>query len=153
MSYQRRMEELTKPQSLELLGSVQVGRVAFVHHALPAIRPVNHLLDGDTIIIRATAGAAITELVGSHRRITVAYEADAMDIARQLGWSVIVVGDACVITDQHVAARYRARLEPWVAGSADEVISISTDMVHGYRLVPSDLFDESGTPVRLGRHP
>jgi hypothetical protein len=61
MSYRRRMEELTKPESLELMSSVQVGRLAFVHNALPAIRPVNHLVDNDAVIIRATLGAAITK--------------------------------------------------------------------------------------------
>lgn len=36
-------------------------------------------------------------------------------------------------------ARYRSRIEPWIAGPTEDVISISTDMVHGYRLVPGDL--------------
>ncbi len=139
MSYHRQMDELTKPQSLELLSSVQVGRLAFVHRSLPAIRPVNYLLDGHSIIVRATAGAAITEVVG-HRGMVVAFEADAIDATRQLGWSVIVVGTARLITDQAVAAGYRARLEPWVAGPAEDVISISADIVHGYRLVPTGVF-------------
>jgi hypothetical protein len=28
-------------------------------------------------------------------------------------------------------------LQPWIAGAADDVITISTDLVSGYRLVPS----------------
>jgi len=139
MSYERRMEELTKPQSMELLGSVPVGRIVFTHHALPAIRPVNHLVADDLIIVRATDGAAITGLA-EYRGMVVAYEADAFDPVRRLGWSVIVTGTARLITDPDVAARYRCRLDPWIAGPTDDVISISTDMVHGYRLVPGDLF-------------
>jgi nitroimidazol reductase NimA-like FMN-containing flavoprotein (pyridoxamine 5'-phosphate oxidase superfamily) len=149
MSYRRRMEELTKAQSLELLSMVQVGRLAFVHHSLPAIRPVNHLVDGEAVIVRATAGAAITQMLDGHLRV-VAYEADAIDTVRQLGWSVVVVGNAHVIRDRFLAAEYRSRIEPWVAGLADEVISIAADMVHGYRMVPGDLLDddsEAGSPA------
>jgi nitroimidazol reductase NimA-like FMN-containing flavoprotein (pyridoxamine 5'-phosphate oxidase superfamily) len=142
VSYHRRMEELTKAQSLELLKTVPLGRLAFVHHALPAIRPVNHVVDGDTIIVRATMGAAITEAAGL-RGIMVAYEADAIDTVRQLGWSVVVVGTARVISDKLAADRYRAQVEPWVAGPSDEVISISAEMVHGYRMVAGDLFSDA----------
>ena len=144
MSYQRRMEELTKPQCLELMNTVQIGRLVFVHHALPAIRPVNHLVDHETIVIRATVGAAITEEVTiGHKGLVVAYEADAIDTARQLGWSVIVVGTAKLVTDGLAAERYRSLIEPWVAGPADEVITISTEMVHGYRMVPGRLGDRT----------
>jgi Pyridoxamine 5'-phosphate oxidase len=142
MSYERRMEELTRSQSMELLGTVPVGRIVFTHHALPAVRPVNHLIDGELIIVRATTGAAITQ-AAEYRGMVVAYEADAIDPARRLGWSVIVVGTARLVTDPVVAARYRSKIEPWIAGPTDDVISISTDMVHGYRLVPGDLFTDS----------
>jgi len=49
VSYERRTGELTKPRSMELLGSVPVGRVVFTHHALPTVRPVNHLVADDLI--------------------------------------------------------------------------------------------------------
>jgi hypothetical protein len=143
MSYQRRMEELTQPEALQLLGTVPIGRVVFTYHALPAIRPVNHLVEADSIIIRATMGAAITSLVAGHRGMVVAYEADAIDPARQLGWSVVVVGTARLMTDEIAAARCRQLLEPWVAGGSDDVISISMDMVRGYRLVPAPMFADT----------
>ncbi|HUB42575.1 MAG TPA: pyridoxamine 5'-phosphate oxidase family protein [Streptosporangiaceae bacterium] len=139
MSYERRMEELTRPESMELLGAIPVGRIVFTHHALPAIRPVNHLVAGDHIIVRATDGAAITALA-EYRGMVVAYEADAFDPVRRLGWSVIVIGTARQVTDPVDAARYRSQLDPWIAGPTDDVISISTEIVHGYRLVPGDLF-------------
>ena len=58
MSYQRRMDELPEPRAWNLLRTVRFGRLFFVHNALPAVRPVNHLVDGDAIIIRATRAAA-----------------------------------------------------------------------------------------------
>ena len=69
----------------------------------------------------------------------VAYEADLLDPARQLGWSVIVTGTARVISDMDAAERYRAELDPWIGQTTNDVISISTDIVHGYRLEPAGL--------------
>ena len=56
----RRLEELTPHESMRLLGTVSLGRVAFTARALPAIRPVNHLIDGDDVIIRTDGTASIT---------------------------------------------------------------------------------------------
>jgi len=142
MSYQRRMDEITRAECLELLDTVPFGRLFFIHNSLPAVRPVNHLIDGGAVVIRATAGAAITQEVGYHGMV-VAYEADALDSARQLGWSVVVTGTARLITDREAAQRYRSMIEPWVAGPADEVIAISTEMIHGYPLVPGGLLAEA----------
>jgi hypothetical protein len=150
MSYERRMEELTRSQSIEVLGTVPVGRIVFTHHALPAVRPVNHLVADDLIIVRATGGAAITA-AAEYRGMVVAYEADAFDPARRLGWSVIVIGTARLITDPVVAARYRCQLDPWITGPTYDVIAISTDIVHGYRLVPGDLF--TGNEATMGQSP
>ena len=135
MDARRGLEQLTRTTSLALLGSVSIGRLVFTHHALPAIRPVNHLVEGESIIVRATAGAAITSAAGRDGAI-VAYEADSIDPETQLGWSVIVVGTARLLTDEQAAARYRARLRPWISGVVDDVITISADMITGYRMVP-----------------
>ena len=47
---------------MRLLGSVSLGRVVFTARALPAIRPVTHLVDGDHVIIRTDRDAAITSV-------------------------------------------------------------------------------------------
>ena len=136
MDEPRRLEQLSRSEALQLLGTVSLGRLVFTHQALPAIRPVNHVVEGESIIVRATAGAAITS-VASQSGIVVAYEADDIDSDTRLGWSVIVVGTARLMTDEHAAARYRARLRPWIAGSADDVITISAELITGYRLLPA----------------
>jgi pyridoxamine 5'-phosphate oxidase-like protein len=148
MDEQRALEQLTRTTSLQLLGSVSIGRLVFTHHALPAVRPVNHLVEGESIIVRATAGAAITSAAGRDGAI-VAYEADSIDAETQLGWSVIVVGTARLLTDEQAAARYRARLRPWISGVADDVITISADMITGYRMVPTGPA-EVGLPSTAG---
>jgi len=137
MSEHRLLERLTRTKALALLGSVPIGRLVFTHQALPAIRPVNHLLDGESIIVRLTAGAAMAS-AASDGGVVVAYEADAIDAVSQVGWSVIVVGTARLLSDELAAERYRARLRPWVSGSLDDVITITTDVVTGYRMVAGD---------------
>ena len=130
----RFLQRLSRTRSLDLLSSVRIGRLVFTSRSVPVIRPVNHLVEGDTLVVRATAGAAITAAVG-RAGAAVAYEADAIDEATQLGWSVIVAGTARLLTDDLAAARYRLRLRPWVSGAADDVITITMDAVTGYAMV------------------
>src|SRR5690242_6581982 len=133
----RELAELPKDESLRLLASVPFGRVVFTAQALPAVRPVNHMVDGSRIIIRTSLGSALSTDVDGTGTV-VAYEADEIDPATRQGWSVVVVGRAVPVTDGLLSARYRQELQPWVAGHRDEVIAISTDMVTGYRLAPPD---------------
>ncbi len=120
---------------MRLLGSVALGRVVFTARALPAIRPVCHLVDGNYIIIRTASGAAITSELRAEAGTIVAYEADAIDPGEHLGWSVIVVGVARRLIDPEEAAVYRRALRPWVSGAKDQVIAIHADMVTGFRLI------------------
>lgn len=136
MTERRRLEELSPRESMRLLGTVSLGRVAFTARALPAIRPVNHLIDGDHIIIRTDGAASITSALQAGTGSVVAYQADMIDYAQHLGWSVTVVGVAHPVTDPDQAAAWRQALRPWVTGTKDQVIAIHTDLITGFRLVP-----------------
>lgn len=120
---------------MRLLGSVSLGRIVFTARALPAIRPVTHLVDGDHVIIRTDRDAAITSELRARTGTVVAYEADAIDTTEHLGWSVVVVGVAHRVIDPDDAAAYRQALRPWVSGAKDQVIAIHADVVTGFRLV------------------
>jgi Pyridoxamine 5'-phosphate oxidase len=135
MTAQRRLEALPRAESLRLLSTVSLGRLVFTHLALPAIRPVNHAVEGEQVVIRAYLGTAISAAVGQRSGTVVAYEADLIDPDTHLGWSVIIVGRASRLTDQDEAARYRGLLRPWVVDGADDLIVIQADMVDGFRLV------------------
>jgi hypothetical protein len=124
---------------MSLLGSVSLGRIVFTARALPAIRPVCHLVDGDCVIIRTDRNAAITSELRAEAGTVVAYEADAIDMTEHLGWSVIVVGVAHRVIDPDEAAIYRRALRPWVSGAKDQVIAIHADMITGFRLVAAGL--------------
>ena len=133
----RLLTELTRGQSLRLLASVRLGRIVFTHRALPAIRPVNHVLDGQEHRHPQSSGAAIVAYTGPASGVVVAYEADAIDSGAGLSWSVIVTGTARQVTGHDDVARYRQLLQPWVAGDMDEVVRIRPEIVTGYRLGPA----------------
>lgn len=129
----RELQELSREESMRLLGGVSLGRVVFTDRALPAVRPVNHIVDGEHVIIRSHGGAAV--LAAAERGVVVAYEADAIDPEQRLGWSVVVTGVARPVDDPAAAAAYRQRLRPWIDRPMDQVIAISADIVTGFVLV------------------
>ncbi|MFF9060493.1 pyridoxamine 5'-phosphate oxidase family protein [Streptomyces sp. NPDC014882] len=128
--------ELDAAEALRLLGGVSLGRIVFTRHALPTVRPVNHVLvDGD-IVIRTHGDAALiryTRQTGAERAV-VAYEADDIDPATHLGWSVVVTGYARLVTDPDELARYQALLRPWATQRMDHAVRIGPDLVTGVRL-------------------
>ncbi|MFE7607030.1 pyridoxamine 5'-phosphate oxidase family protein [Streptomyces celluloflavus] len=120
---------------MELLSGVTVGRVVISRHTLPAIRPVNHLIDEGWVVIRTRQDVS---LVGSASVSgVVAYEADVLDPATWTGWSVTITGTASVVRATAELACYRGLLTRWVdgGGGADQVALISPGNVSGYRLV------------------
>ncbi|MFD7663895.1 pyridoxamine 5'-phosphate oxidase family protein [Streptomyces sp. NPDC059788] len=133
----RGMQQLPRDESLRLLGSVPLGRLVFTQNALPAIRPVNHLLDGTDIVVRLNDGATLTSIAppAGEAGLVVAYEADAIDPLTHLGWSVIVTGYARLVADPAQVDRYQDLLRPWVAQTMNGVLRIQPDLVTGFRLV------------------
>jgi Pyridoxamine 5'-phosphate oxidase len=127
-------EELSPVESMRLLASVSLGRIVFTARALPAIRPVSHLVDGDYIVIRTDRNAMIISALRAEKGTIVAYEADSINSDQHLDWSVVVVGAAHRVTDPDDASVYRRMLRPWVGGETDQVIAIHADMVTGFRL-------------------
>lgn len=114
--------------------------IVFTRHALPTIRPVNHILDNGDVIIRTQEGTALT----SHTRqagdpgVVVAYEADAIGPDTHLGWSVVVIGYAHLVTDPADLARYQALLHPWVKQTMDYAVRIRPDLITGVLLSDAD---------------
>jgi hypothetical protein len=141
----RRLEELPPQESMRLLGSVSLGRIVFTARALPAVRLASHLVDHDHVIIRADADAPITSRLTSEAGTVVAYEADAVDPAEHLGWSVTVVGLAHQVTDPDAAAAFSRALGPSAGSGKDQVISIHANLVTGFRLAADGAATSTGS--------
>lgn len=67
--------------------------------------------------------------------MVVAFEADTVDGATHLGWSVAVVGVARLILDPGEQAACRTRLRQWVDAPGHQLIRITPELVTGFRLV------------------
>jgi Pyridoxamine 5'-phosphate oxidase len=134
----REIVELGRGEAMRLLASVGLGRVVFTSDALPAIRPVNHLVDNGRVILRTRLSGQISTAVrsGTDPGVVVAYEADDLDPQRQLGWSVVVTGLAKTVTDPDHIARYEQLLQPWV-NTVDTVVAIEPHIVTGIRIAAS----------------
>ncbi|MCX5152138.1 pyridoxamine 5'-phosphate oxidase family protein [Streptomyces sp. NBC_00320] len=132
----RRMQQLDRDEALRLLTTVSLGRIVFTQHALPAVRPVNHLVEGENIVVRVHDGGALAALLAPSDAagVVVAYEADAIDPETHLGWSVVVTGYATPVADPEEAEDYATRLRPWVAEAMPRALRITPDLVTGFRL-------------------
>ncbi|MCB5169873.1 pyridoxamine 5'-phosphate oxidase family protein [Streptomyces bambusae] len=130
------MRPLDRTEALRLLGTVSLGRVVFTQQALPAVRPVNHVVDGEDVVVRLHDGSALAGLLAPADAdgVVVAYEADEIDPVTHLGWSVVVTGFARRVTDAREAARLAGRLRSWVAPDPVQVVRIRPDLVSGFRL-------------------
>ncbi|WP_329282292.1 pyridoxamine 5'-phosphate oxidase family protein [Streptomyces sp. NBC_01451] len=128
----RQAVELDEAEALRLLGGVGLGRVVFSRHALPVIRPVNHIVVGGDVIVGTHQGSALAAYVRRTGVDTVlAYEADDIDSVSHLGWSVVVTGYAGLVTDPAELDSLRSRLRPWVDKPLDLVVRIRPERVTG----------------------
>ncbi|HUH68032.1 MAG TPA: pyridoxamine 5'-phosphate oxidase family protein [Mycobacterium sp.] len=127
-------ELLNDVEAIRLLASIGYGRVVFTIKSLPAIRPVNHLMDEGRIIIRTRLTTAISAAVRSSGGVVVAYEADSLNPQTQTGWSVVVTGRAHTLTDPEQVLRYEQLLHPWI-NHADTVVAIEPEIITGLRIV------------------
>ncbi len=129
--------DLDRAESLRLIAGAMYGRVVFTRDALPAIRPVCHLVEDGRIILRTRITSRLTGAVRNEARVVVAYEVDEIDPVTHTGWAVVVTGLAVAITDPIRIARYEQLLRPWMDRSLDTVISIDPSLIEGVRLLES----------------
>jgi nitroimidazol reductase NimA-like FMN-containing flavoprotein (pyridoxamine 5'-phosphate oxidase superfamily) len=122
--------DLGREDSLALLASAPVGRIVFTRGALPAIHPVNFVLDGDDVVITASEDSALLSAVAES---IVAFEADDIDAANHEAWSVVVTGRARLVTDRQNIERLRMRTSTGPAESA-RFIRIRPEIVSGRRI-------------------
>ena len=119
-----RIETLTTDESLQLLSTASVGRIAVTRDALPVILPVNYVVDGTSLVIRTTDGAILRAARAGGA--VVAFEVDNLDERTMTGWSVLVTGTLREVTA--VSAVLRAEqlpLAPWAGGERRHFVRIT----------------------------
>jgi uncharacterized protein len=128
------MEHIPEDECWALLSTAPIGRIAVLVDSAPEIYPVNHAVDGRSVVFRSDAG---TKLRGIDRSPSVSFEVDGVDDVSQEGWSVLVKGRAVELSsadEVHVASELPLRF--WVAGDKSHWIRIIPTEVTGRRTVP-----------------
>jgi uncharacterized protein len=134
------LEVLSREECLRLVAGAHVGRVAVTVDALPAVFPVNFVLDDEAIVFRTAAG---TKLDAATANAVIAFEVDSADPLYHTGWSVLVQGVASEIVEPGELERaWALPLRAWAGHDRDRFVRISTDRVSGRRLVQPPLATE-----------
>jgi nitroimidazol reductase NimA-like FMN-containing flavoprotein (pyridoxamine 5'-phosphate oxidase superfamily) len=108
------------------LGSIDLGRIAWVHDGAPQLLPVTFAMHDGSVVFRTRPGSAMAaQLPGS----PVAFEVDSADFANLVGWSVVVTG-----TCRPAAAELSSRMTPWADGERSAVFRIDAEAMTGRRL-------------------
>jgi nitroimidazol reductase NimA-like FMN-containing flavoprotein (pyridoxamine 5'-phosphate oxidase superfamily) len=128
------LEILDRSECLRLLRTVPVGRVVFTEGGLPAIRVVNFLVHGDTILF-VTSEA--DEYRAAERGDVVAVEVDEVDAESHRGWTVTVVGRLSVVApDEAAQLDGTLPLRSWAPQLHPRTIRLRAEAISGRRLDP-----------------
>jgi transcriptional regulator with XRE-family HTH domain len=124
------LTSLTAEECHALIGPGGVGRVLFIEPGRgPVAIPVNYRVDGPDVVFRTGVGAGLAKGI---RNGPVSFDVDHLDETLGVGWSVLVTGTACVITDP--AERDRAAalgVEPWAGGERPVYVRLRAGQVTG----------------------
>jgi hypothetical protein len=127
-----RLEVLERPECLDLLAGVAVGRLAWAcADGRVEVRPVNFVLDRGDILFRCGAGAML-DAVRSGKTVT--FEADEREPALRAGWSVLIVGAAEEVDPGRDDDRWATPAEPWAGGRRPYVVRVHGEEITGRRL-------------------
>jgi hypothetical protein len=120
------IEELEPEVCWRLLARRLLGRVGFVADGELLVLPVNHHVDGHSIVFR-TGRTSMFEVLRDGARV--AFEIDEVDAFFETGWSVLIKGTANEVTEPaHLAG---SPLHPWAPGPRDHWIRIVPESVTG----------------------
>jgi uncharacterized protein len=133
MGDQQALEATSRREAVELLRTAALVRVVFTHRAMPVAIPVAFALDGDDIVIRTGREARLRAAIES----VVAVEADHFDPASGTGWSVIVQGIACEVTDRVDRAVLNSKVPRLIPGDLDILVRIPMAIISGRQITGS----------------
>lgn len=127
------IEILSELQCWELLSGATIGRVGVCVGAMPAIFPVNFVLEDQSIVFRTGEG---TKLTAATNHAVVAFQCDHVDEAEHGGWSVLGAGIAEAVKDRDEIERLRnLPLWPWAGGHREIYARVELDFISGRRII------------------
>lgn len=125
-------EPLSPAQCRGYLGARGVGRLVFTEPRGPVAVPVNYAILHDDIVVRTSGRTSLAARAGHSR---VSFEVDHLDEALAEGWSVLVSGQAHVVTTPAELETVRSLgIEPWAGGERDIYLRVVITDVTGRRI-------------------
>jgi nitroimidazol reductase NimA-like FMN-containing flavoprotein (pyridoxamine 5'-phosphate oxidase superfamily) len=137
------MVRMLRHECLQRLAEHSVGRVAVTAHALPAIIPVNYVLDDHSIVFRTRGGGLLAR--GCDDSV-VAIEVDDVAADGSGGWSVLVVGVARLLVGSQAVRAAQLDIVSAMGSDRDQFISIDIGRVSGRRVGAQAVYDDSHVP-------
>jgi uncharacterized protein len=119
---------MTPEECLSLLGSTPVGRVAVTEQALPAVVPVNFVLHGNAVVFRTRSDDLLARACND---TVVAFEIDEVQANGRVGWSVLVVGMAEVLSGSRAVRANQLNLATAAGDGNDIFVSITIGRLTG----------------------
>ena len=126
------LEELSPAECRAYLSPGGVGRFLFTAERGPVAIPVNYRMLGEDIVFRTgrTGGAA-----AGAQLPRVSFDVDHIDDALGEGWSVLVSGDAHLVTGPAELEQVTALgISPWAGGERDTYVSLAAREITGRRI-------------------
>jgi nitroimidazol reductase NimA-like FMN-containing flavoprotein (pyridoxamine 5'-phosphate oxidase superfamily) len=136
----RTITELDEAESLQLIASGGIGRIAYQGRFGPAILPVNYKWHDGAVVFRTARHSALDEdlqtgIAGGEYKV--AFEIDEIDTTAREGWSVLIQGPAHHVSETEREAAIKAGVEPWPAGARELFVRIVPTRITGRRISPA----------------
>ncbi|MET0738675.1 MAG: pyridoxamine 5'-phosphate oxidase family protein [Acidimicrobiales bacterium] len=119
----RRLVAIAEEECWQLVSTRRWGRLLVVVANHPELFPVDHLVDGRSLLVRTEEGTKLRAALGAR----VGFEVDEVDDDARLGWTVMLAGYANEVFD--------TRELELAEIDADEAVWTG-DRVHWLRIVP-----------------
>jgi hypothetical protein len=135
---QARPEDAPQPETLDAgqcracLANGGIGRFVYSSERGPVAVPVNFRMVGPDIVFRTAAGAGPA---AASWQPQVSFEVDNLDETLAEGWSVLVSGQAMIVTAPgELAVLHRLEVQPWAGGDRNCYIKIVASEISGRRI-------------------
>ena len=128
----RGLRSLSESECWRLLGSHDLGRIAFLVDGWPQVFPVNYSTEEGAVLFRSAPGAKATQGPGSRA----CFEIDGWDDMASIGWSVMVQGTIRDITeaaDEQALELRRLSPRPAAPGTRNLMLALVASRVSGRR--------------------
>ncbi|MDP9868263.1 MULTISPECIES: pyridoxamine 5'-phosphate oxidase family protein [Streptosporangium] len=126
------VEVLDRGTCMALLRTVRVGRVAWsAPSGEVVVLPVNFVVDRDGVVFKSSPGGKIDVV---HRGGLLSFEADDIEPALRVGWSVLLVGFGEIVTDLDQMRHLEELPTTWITAAEPVFVRLTARQVTGRRL-------------------